>query len=269
MKLGTILTAAVLAAITTTPTFADQLDDIKERGSLKCGVLSIANPFGFQDPKTRELVGYDVDFCKGVAGKMGVNAELIPLSVEARIPELKLGKIDVLAAALGYNEERAAQIDYSNRYFVSRQIVIVRQDTDIDALSDLDGLRIASNKGSSNVDYLRQLVPGAEVLTYQDSAAAFLAFVQEKVDGYALSELGTLQLREKGAVDFVIVPEPLKVEPWGLGVKKDEPALLAAVNAAMDEMEASGEAQAIFDNWFGPETAYNLKRGFTVAPIAD
>lgn len=269
MKLKTVLAATAVAATGAIPALADQLDDIKERGSLKCGVLSIANPFGFQDQETRELVGYDVDFCKGVAEKMGLQAELIPLAVEARIPELKLGKIDVLAAALGYTAERAEQIDYTNLYFVSRQIVGVAEDAEIEKLADLDGKRVATSKGSSNVDYLRQNAPDAEVLTYQDTAASFLAFAQGKVDGFAISELATVQFRDKSPVPFKIVSEPLKVESWGFGINKGEAALLEAVNAAMTEMEEAGDVDLIFEKWFGSETLYALERSFTVAPITD
>jgi polar amino acid transport system substrate-binding protein len=269
MKLKTLASAMAILAATAAPALADQLADVMERGSLRCGVLSIANPFGFQDPDTRELVGYDVDFCKAVAAHLGVEAELVPLAVEARIPELKLGKIDILAAALGYTEERATQIDYTHRYFVSRQVVFVRTDSNTAELAALDGKRIATNKGSSNVDYMRDKVPGAEVLTYQDIAASFLAFVQKKVDGVALAELGTVKFREKDVVDFAIIQEPLKVESWGLGIKKDEPQLLEAVNTALDEMEASGEVETIFSSWFGASTPYKLERGFVVGPISD
>lgn len=269
MTLRSLSAALALVVIATGPALADQLADITARGTLRCGVLSVANPFGFQDPDTREIVGYDVDFCRAVAGEMGLDAEIVPVAVEARIPELQLGNIDILAAALGYTAERAEQIDYSDRYFVSRQVVIVAGDSTVASLADLDGLRIATNSGSSNIDYLRNQVPGAEVLTYQDTAAAFLAFAQGRVDGVAISELATMQLRQQGAVDFRIVQEPLRIEPWGLGVRKGEASLVAAVNQAMESMEASGQVEAIFNAWFGPETPFHLTLGFAVGPITE
>lgn len=57
MTIKSLTAAVALFAASALPTLADQLSDVKERGTLKCGVLSIANPFGFQDPDTRELVG--------------------------------------------------------------------------------------------------------------------------------------------------------------------------------------------------------------------
>src|SRR5882724_7579914 len=77
---------------------ADQLADIKARGTLICGTLGTVEPFSSQDPKTREIVGYDIDMCRMVAEAMGVKLEVKPMSVEARIPELLQGRVDILAA---------------------------------------------------------------------------------------------------------------------------------------------------------------------------
>lgn len=57
------------------------------------------------------------------------------------------------------------------------------------------------------------------------------------------------------------------LEYWGLGIKKGEPALLGAVNNALDGMEKSGEAQQIFDKWLGPNTIYQMHRDFRIGPI--
>ena len=92
---------------------ADELADVKARGKLVCGTLGTAEPFSFQDPKTREIVGYDIDICRKVAESLGVALEIKPMAVEARIPELIQGRVDILAANLGWSKERAQQIDYS------------------------------------------------------------------------------------------------------------------------------------------------------------
>ncbi len=91
-------------------------------------------PFSFQDPKTRETVGYEVDICKAIAKDLGVKLELKLLAVEARIPELTQGRVDLLSAALGYSDERAQQIDFSLTPFVSRQMILVKSASDIKVL---------------------------------------------------------------------------------------------------------------------------------------
>src|SRR5262245_32925288 len=74
---------------------ADQLADVNQRKELRCGTFADVPPFAAPDPKTREMVGFDVDLCKGIAKRWGVAANITPLSVEARVPEVKLGHVDI------------------------------------------------------------------------------------------------------------------------------------------------------------------------------
>ncbi len=78
---------------------ADQLADIRKTGELVCGVLGTDEPESFVDPKTRKIIGYDVDLCAAMAHKIGVNPEVKQLSVAARIPELLQARVDILAAS--------------------------------------------------------------------------------------------------------------------------------------------------------------------------
>lgn len=83
MRKLVLLSLLTLAAVQTAS--ADQLADIKARGKLVCGIYTGAEPFAFQDPTTREMKGYDIDFCKGIAAQLGVKPELKVISLEARI----------------------------------------------------------------------------------------------------------------------------------------------------------------------------------------
>jgi ABC-type amino acid transport substrate-binding protein len=87
-------------------------------------------PNSFVDPKTREIVGYDVDLAKAIAKKLGVKLTLKQLAVAARIPELQ-GRVDLLAASLTHNKDREAKIDFSLTTFVTGQKVLVRKDSNI------------------------------------------------------------------------------------------------------------------------------------------
>ena len=249
---------------------ADQLATVKQRGVLICGTLGTAEPFSFADPATREIKGYDVDFCKAVADHLGVKLELKLLAVEARLPEVSQGRVDVIAAALGYSPARAEQIDFSDQYFVSQQKVMVRTADGIKSLAGLAGKRVSAPKGSSSELAVKAKVPGAEVVTFQDPASAFMALVQNKVDGFALSELASMRFIQQtaGKVQLSLLPESLLAEPWGLGVKKGEPALLKQVNEALQQLEKSGESAKVHAKWFGPTTLYKSSREFKIEPIA-
>ena len=105
---------------------ADQWDDIKQRKELRCGTFADVPPFAAPDPKTREMVGFDVDLCNALAKQLGVTAKVTPLSVEARVPEVKMGRVDVTVANLAYTLGRAEQIQFSDPYYVAKEMLAVK-----------------------------------------------------------------------------------------------------------------------------------------------
>ncbi|RMN78509.1 isocitrate lyase [Pseudomonas syringae] len=112
MRIKSVLAALALSPLAVSVVHADQLSDVMSKKSLSCGVYADVPPFSAPDPQTRELVGMDVDLCKALAKHMGVELELKPLSVEARIPEVKMGRVDVIFANLAYTKSRADQIQW-------------------------------------------------------------------------------------------------------------------------------------------------------------
>ena len=262
IKIAALATGAFIAV---TPAQADKLDDVMSAGKLRCGVISAAKPFGFLDAKTREVVGYDIDFCKAVATRMGVEIEIVPISVEGRIPELQQGSIDVLAAALGYSAARDEQVDYTLSYYVGVQMVMSREGAGFNDLASLAGKSIGTAKGSSTEQYVRDIIPTAEVASYQDIPAAFLALVQGKIDAVAMTDVIAAELKEKSPKPLEFVPEPLKFEPWGIAAAEGETRLVEKVDAALAAMEADGEAEEIYHTWFGA----SKERNFKIVPISD
>jgi polar amino acid transport system substrate-binding protein len=247
---------------------ADQLADVKSKGVLVCGVVGTLEPFAYQDASTREVVGYDVDYCRAVAKQLGVKAELKVVSLEARIPELTQSRVDILAAVLGYNPTRAEQIAFSKAYFVSNQSIAAKKGT-FKQRDDLAGKRVATIKGSSNIPLTQKVLPTVQMVSYDDAPSAFTALVQGKVDGYVLSESlmrrFISRLGDDGAIE-VLAP-PVGRESWGLGIRKGEAAFEKAVDDALDAMEKSGEAQQIFDKWLGANTIYKMRRDFKAEKI--
>lgn len=261
-----------LAALTLgTAAHADQLQDIKQKGEMTCGTLGTSQPFSFQDAATRTLIGYDVDFCQLVADKLGVKVNFKLLSVAARVPELNEKRVDILAANLGYSPERAQQIGFSHIYYVTPQKLLVRADSNLTTMEQLNGRRVAATKGSSSEREIKKRLENSQVIGYSDSSAAYLALQQKKVDAQFASELVLvrLMLQSPPTAPVAIMEKAVMDEPWGLGVRKDETAFLDAVNGILDDAEKSGEAAKIFDKWFGAETPYKLTRSFTIGPVTD
>lgn len=247
---------------------ADRLKDIQARGSLICATLSGSEPLAFQDPATRQYVGFDVDTCAAVAKRLGVKMEHKPVTVEARIPELGLGRVDLVAAALGYTKERAEQIAFTSAHYQIPLKIIVSSSSGIDKFSDLAGKKISANKGSTPEMNARRVIPTAEVVTFQDSPTAFLALAQGKAQGFAVAQASGMRYVNESGGKFKFLDESLAYEATGLGVKKGEPELLAAVNKALQDMEASGELDALWVKWYGPTTKFNMPREKKLTPIS-
>lgn len=253
------------------PAKADLLDDVQSRGELVCGTLGTSQPFSFQDASTRQLVGYDIDMCALVADKIGVPVRYQMLAVAARIPELNSGRVDVVAANLGWSPERAEQIDFSHRYYTTPQKLLVLESSDIQTVADLSGRRVGATMGSSSEREMRARVPDANVIGYADSPAAFLSLQQRRIDAQFASELVLVRLRNESPEGSPtrILDEAVFDEPWGLGVRSGEERFLALINETLEEAEESGVAAELYEKWFGQDTAYGLTRSFVIGPIEE
>ncbi|MGJ7501087.1 ABC transporter substrate-binding protein [Variovorax sp. ZT5P49] len=268
-KSASTLIAGACLALLANLACADQLADIKAKGVFTCGTLGTAEPFSFSNTQTREVEGYDVDFCKALAKSLGVKLELKLISVAARIPELQQGRVDAVIANLGWSAERAEQIAFSDQYFASEQKVAARKDSGFTTLKDLAGKRVSAVKGSSSEMLVRKVIPGAATVTFQDPPSAFLAMQQGKVEGLAASELNLAKFRQQSesTVPIVTLEPSLMLEPWGIGMRKEEAGFIKHVNTTLQAMEKSGEAQQIFNRWLGTGTSYKMQRAFRIEQI--
>ncbi|MCI3208638.1 MULTISPECIES: ABC transporter substrate-binding protein [Pandoraea] len=253
---------AIVLSATTLTAKADQLDDIMRRGELVCGVLGTDEPFSYmKDPSTREIVGYDVDLCNTVARGLGVKATLKQISAAARIPELQQGRVDLIAASLTHNKERESQIDFSVSTFISGQKAMVRRDSGIRKLADIDGKRVLTIKGSTMEANIAAKLKGAQTISFDTNPQALLALQQGRGVAYVNDEtslVGNLAKIGSDAKDYVLLPEYFSKEHIALGIRKNEPRLKAKVDKILIGMEASGEAQKAYEKWFGTGTKINL-----------
>ena len=248
---------------------ANLLQDVLAAKLLRCGVYADVPPFSAPDPVSRKLAGMDVDLCTALATRLGVSVQLVPLSVESRIPELQMGRIDILVANLAYTRSRARQIDYSFSYYVGREELVVRAADAGRQPADFRGLRLSATKGSTSEQSIR--VNGGVAVTYQDTGAAYLSLQQHKVHGLVTNSMTAHKLVSQVAaagVHLALLQQPMALEPVAIGIRKGEPALLAAVNEVLQRMEQQGQIDAIWNHWLGPETSYNIPRRSTVIDVA-
>lgn len=266
-----LLTAALVAAglAGAGAARADQLQDIMQRKELRCGTFADVPPFAAPDPKTREMVGFDVDLCGAIAKRLGVTAKITPLSVEARVPEVKLGHVDIAVANLAYTLSRAEQIQFSDPYYIAKEMLAVRATDPGKTKDDFKGKRLAATKGSTSELSIK--LNGSDPLVFQDTGSVFMAVQQNKAAGMVANTMTIVKLvaeSKKGGVALKMIDDPMLLEPIGVGMKKDEPALLAKINETLLAMDGAGEINQLWNKWLGPETEYRLTRTEKVVPLS-
>lgn len=263
---GLIALASVSASA-----FADQWSDMQQRKELRCATFADVPPFAAPDPKTREMVGFDVDMCTALAKHLGLKASVTPVSVEARVPEVKTGRVDVTVANLAYTLGRAEQIQFSHPYYLAKEMLAVKASDAGTKKADFKGKRIASTKGSTSELSIK--LNGSEPVTFQDTGSVYMAVQQNKALGMVANTMTITKLvaqsKTGGAVEMKMIQEPMAFQPIGVGMKKDEPQLLAKVNDALLAMDKSGEINRIWDKWLGPNTEFKMTRDEKVVPLSE
>ena len=248
---------------------ADQWQDIQQRKELRCGTFADVPPFAAPDPKTREMVGFDIDMCNAIAKRLGVAAKVTPLSVEARVPEVKMGRVDITVANLAYTLGRAEQIQFSDPYYLAKEMLAVKASDPGTTKADFKGKRLASTKGSTSELSIK--MNGSEPVTFQDTGSAYMAVQQNKAVGMVANTMTITKLvnqSKTGGTELKMITEPMAFQPIGVGMKKDEPALLAKINETLLDLDKAGEINKLWDKWLGPNTEYKMTREDKVVPLS-
>ncbi|WP_323840171.1 ABC transporter substrate-binding protein [Photorhabdus africana] len=268
-----VLITALLAGLTlvTGAAKADKLDDIKKTGAVRIAVFDSNPPFGFIDPQTKKLAGYDVDIANAIANDLGVKLELRPTNPANRLPLLASKKVDLIAANFTVTHERAKQVDFSIPYFATGQKFIARKGI-LKSPEDIRNLRIGADKGTVQEITLREHYPTAKVISYDDTPLAFAALRNGNVQAITQDDaklVGLLaNVPEAQKAEFEISPFSITREYQAVAAAKGQERLVEAVNQTLLKLEKEGEAAEIYNRWFGPETKSAQPRGdFKFAPL--
>src|SRR3712207_2095499 len=119
------------------------LGAIQEKGEITIGVKYDVPPFGFKNPETNEVEGFDVDLGRAVAESLGVEPKFVEAISDNRIPFLQKGTTDLILSTMTINAERVAEIEFSDPYFIARGRILVKKDNDeIKGIEDLAGKKV-------------------------------------------------------------------------------------------------------------------------------
>lgn len=218
---------------------------------LRVGTEPVFAPFEFPKEGSNELTGYDIELIQALGKQMGRKVEISGMGFDALIPALNAGNIDVAIAGMTITEERKKAVDFSEPYYDSGLIVMVRMDeSNVKSIDDLKGKVIACQIGTTG-EMKARTVEGATVKTFntQDEAAL------ELKNGGADAVVGDAPvvdyyLAQGGSKIAKTVGEKMEAEQYGIALKKGSP-LTAELNKAMAELKKSGEFDKIYTKWFG------------------
>ena len=137
-------------------------------------------PYEYYD--SGQIVGVDIDIAKEIAKEMGKELVIKDVSFDSIINEVKTGKADFGAAGISYSEERAEEVDFSINYSVSKQIVIVKDNSSITNINDIGNKKIAVQLGSIADTYVTDNYKNADIIRQKKYLAAIEDLKSDKVD---------------------------------------------------------------------------------------
>jgi ABC-type amino acid transport substrate-binding protein len=230
------------------------LGDIQQKGEITIGVKYDVPPFGFNNPETGQVEGFDVDLGRAVAERLGVRPKFIEAISDNRIPFLEDGTADLILSTMTINEERVAEIDFSDPYFIAKGRILTKKDnSEINGVDDLAGNRVCTALGSTYEATIKQQAPDAE-LRLVDSYSECLELLQNgSVDAISTDDvILTGMIIQDDSLHMV--GEELTQEPYGAGIKKGASELTDFVNETFEEYKADGRYEQTFEKWIGQYT---------------
>jgi len=252
-------TATTATVAEVTPTVAGtgvvtdvSLSAIKERGRLVVGVKYDVPTFGFLNPATNVVEGFDVEIGKAVAQRIFGNADAIEFKEAIsrnRIPYLNDGVVDVIFSTMTANEERAGQIDFSDCYYVAGQSLLVPVDSDITNIGDLSGKTVGTVQGSTSEQNIRAKSPQATVELFGTYSEAVQAMQSGRVQAVTTDDIILYGFARQNPDRFKVVGGQFTQEPYAAGVKKGNTELLNEVNGAIRDLKQSGKWSELFKQW--------------------
>lgn len=232
---------------------ADALEDIRQAGKVRVGVCLASEPAGFRDGDGRPR-GYDVDVARLLAGQLGVQLELIEVTVPTRMHYLESGVIDILACNLTATTARALQFDFSMPYLRTGIKMLVQRDSGITGFSALSPRRkVVVARGTTADSLLRARAPEAQAVYVSSAAEASLVMQQGLADAYLQDSLmiDYLALAFPGRVEAL--PETYSFDAICFGIQKGSPQLLRWLDLFASIYVSSGAYQTTYARWWGGE----------------
>ena len=227
---------------------------IQEAGEIKIGVKYDVPPFGFQNPQSGEIEGFDVDLGRAVAEALGVEPNFVEAISDNRIPFLQDGTVDLVLSTMTINAERDMEIEFSEPYYIATGRILVPSDSDIAGVEDLAGTTVCTALGSTYEETLKEQAPDAE-LRLVDSYSECLELIQNgAVDAVSTDDVILTGMIIQDDSLKLVDAEPLTTEPYGAGMKNEDTEFKEFVDGVLEEYKSDGRWAEAYEKWVGQYT---------------
>lgn len=197
-----------------------------------------------------EIVGVDIDIANVIASELGKKLVVKDVAFDSIINEVKTGKADFGAAGISYSDERAEQVDFSINYSMSKQVVVVKEDSTIASLNNISNKKIAVQLGSIADTYVTDEYKNASIVREKKYLAAIQDLKDNKVDCVVMDELPAKEILNNTS-GLKILDEELTQDSYGIIVKKGNTELLNVINKVLEKLVSDGTIDSYILNHVG------------------
>ncbi|MFG1704333.1 glutamate ABC transporter substrate-binding protein [Nonomuraea sp. M3C6] len=223
---------------------------IRDRGVLTVGIKFDQPMFGYKDPDSGRIIGFDAEMARMVAKDLtGSERNIRFVETVSRERENFLAQqvVDLVIATYSITEARGRLVAFTDPYYVAGQDILVRSgDTSIGEASDLDGKSVCTAKGSTSVDRLRDEVPGAHLEIVDAYSVCVPALMAGRVDALSTDDTILLGLLAQHPDTLRLVGKPFGREPYGMGVRKQDTAFRDYLNGLIARSLRDGQWDRAF-----------------------
>ena len=272
--LAALFAAGAIAGAANAQQLTGTLQKIKETGTITIGHRDVSIPFSYYDDK-QKAVGYAIDICMRIVDAVKAELKLKKIDVKynpvtsaTRIPLMANGTIDLECGSTTNNLERQKQVAFTITHFVTANRYVAKKKSNIKTLNDLKGKTVVSTSGTTNIKWAteenakRNL--GMNIIATKDHAEALLTVDTGRAVAFFMDDilLYSLVATSKNPGDWAIGSEAYTLEPYGIMLRRDDPAFKKVVDGAVRSLYKTGRINAIYEKWFlkpVPPKGVNLK----------
>jgi glutamate/aspartate transport system substrate-binding protein len=239
------------------------LKKIKDTGVINIGYRDSSIPFSYLDDNQKP-VGFAIDICMKIVDAVKkelkldrLNVEFNPVTSSGRIPLLANGTIDVECGSTTNNPDRLKQVAFTNTHFLTATRFISKKSSKLNSIEDLKGKTVASTSGTTNIRQLTETNAarnlGINIVPAKEHAESFLMVETDRAVAAVLDDI-LLASFAAGAKDpdaYVISTDAFsKPEPYGIMLRKDDPAFKKVADEATAALYQSAEGERLYAKWF-------------------